>query len=142
LVEVPIDFRPLGIVPNDVATNYVPARDCNDCPDEVTQLMGWGSEHGLPGGNPDNSEVRGGAATPLNSDANIQQAGIMTFNQVSEAGDSGGPVYRYNAARRRFEVVGLILGVEEQANAEFEVDPDGPGQGNTPASSRSHSLTH
>jgi hypothetical protein len=32
LVEVAVDFTTLGITPIPVATNYIPARDCNNCP--------------------------------------------------------------------------------------------------------------
>jgi len=63
--------------------------------------------------------MHGIQAIPLNSDANIESTGLMTFPPYTEHGDSGAPVFRF--ANNRFEVVGLVGGLDE-ANDQFEIE--------------------
>jgi hypothetical protein len=132
LVEVAIDFRNSGIQPSVIGTDYTPPCDTNNCPNEPVALMGWGSSHPMPGADPTNLDLRGLGTTPLNSAYNIEQTGLITYNQYTDPGDSGGPVYRFNAQESRNEVIGVILGEDDGANDQYEVSPTGESGGSNP----------
>jgi hypothetical protein len=128
LAMVPIDFtyRTLNITPLHIDTNYIPPRDCNECPDQILSFTGFGlTADELQNSylnNPRNFPMRGVTAEPLNSTQNIEQNGMMTFPPVAQPGDSGSPVTRF--ANGRDEVVGLVLG-QTDANSNYEIDPRG-----------------
>jgi hypothetical protein len=127
MVQVAIDFQALGIEPVFVAVDYVPNRDCHECPRDANTLIGWGgygtgiSEHNL-------HEV---STHALSSNAYIQRTGMLAYNPYFQQGDSGGAVLRYNAELHREELVGIILGRDPEASAYYQIDPDGGALGTT-----------
>jgi V8-like Glu-specific endopeptidase len=114
MIGVPIDFEALGITPATVATDYLPPRDCNDCPNSPNlEFYGYGN-HNLEDG-----PLTGFTANPLNPVADIQATGVMTFQRTTRPGDSGGPYFRLH--NRELQVVALHVGRDFYANARFEV---------------------
>lgn len=120
LIETDVDFEARGITPATIATDYIPPRDCADCPNASDlELYGYGPE----GVDDLEGPLTGTNANPLNSDANIQTTGILTFQPFMRAGDSGGPVLRPRDGH--LELVGIIAGEDFQANDRFEADNTG-----------------
>jgi hypothetical protein len=125
LIEVAIDFEELGIERSHIESDYVPPCDSNGCPIETLTLMGWGSDTATE---LTQLELRGVEVTPGNSSSNIRDEGLIIHDPRTNNGDSGGPVYRFNAERSRRELIGLMLGDDDSASEQYEVNP-GPGDG-------------
>lgn len=117
LLQVDTDLEALGITPATVATDYLPPRDCQNCPlASDLQFYGYGTAAGP------SDQLRGLNSNPLNSVRNIQDSGVMTFQAFTEPGDSGGPHFRPN--QNGLQVVGLHVGRVDRANDRFEIDGD------------------
>jgi len=86
--------------------------------------MGFGGSNTLP-----DLRLRGVALTAVNPVQDAIDTSLINFDDIASAGDSGGPIIRYNADRNRDELVGFILGTDG-ANEMAHVDPSGTIRGN------------
>lgn len=136
LTQVPIDFTLHGITPVPVRRDFMPNRDCNDCPTQTLYMAGYGLTQGqtlFDVHRPSTWPLHGVAAMPLNTDTNIRDAQVMTFLWYTEDGDSGGPVLAYIDGQ--LQLVGVLGGDTDgndgnEANDRYEVDT-GEGGFNT-----------
>ena len=135
-VETTIDLTAtLGIQPMHVAQGFQGTQtECDTgCRLDTMQLMGFGLRHDEPPYQAPatrdrlrNVLLRGVALTPANTLADTRSTALLNFDDVADAGDSGGPIIRFNdqVTPGRDELVGIILG-SGPAEDTGHVDPQG-----------------